>query len=128
MSETLASYLSTLCRERRISKRRASLDAGLHNAALSAIIRGVANPGAETLLALAAYFQVPAENLFRLAGYLSPAVRAEAETTEALELLRQLPEWRRKEAIAQLRLQVRFAQERGEIRLLGAKEDGDVAE
>jgi transcriptional regulator with XRE-family HTH domain len=127
MTETLSSYLSTLCRERRVSKRRASLDAGLHNAALSAIIRGVANPGAETLNALAAYFKVPAENLFRLAGYLSPADRAEAEAAEALELLRQLPEWRRKEAIAQLRLQVQFAQQR-QVRLLEGREDGDVAE
>jgi transcriptional regulator with XRE-family HTH domain len=128
MSNALGIYLLSLCRERRVSRRRASLDAGLHNAAISAISRSAAvHPGAETLNALAGYFKVPAENLFRLAGYLEPADRAEGEAAEALQLLRQLPEYRRKEAIAQLRLQVQFAQERGEIRLLGGKEDADVA-
>ena len=119
MSDALAIYLATLCRERRVSKRRASLDAGLHNAAISAIIRGAVRPTAETLISLAGYFKVPAENLFRLAGYLEPTAQAEAEAAEALQLLRQLPEYRRKEAIAQLRLQVQFAQERGEIRVIG---------
>jgi len=93
----------------------------LHNAAISAIIRGAVRPSAQTLVALAGFFNVPAENLFRLAGYLQPADQTEAQLAEALELLQQLPVWRRREAIAQLRLQVQLAQEQGEVHIVGGK-------
>jgi len=100
----------------------------LHIAAISAIIRGAVKPTAQTLVALAGFFNVPAENLFRLAGYLRPTDQTEVQLAEALELLRQLPAWRREEAIAQLRLQVQLAQQQSKVYILGGertREDED---
>ena len=73
-ANALGKYLAQLCRERRISRRAASLGAGLNNAAISSLVRGVGEPSASTLVALARFFNVPAENLFRLAGYLPPII------------------------------------------------------
>lgn len=120
-ANALGEYLDQLCKERRVSRRAASLGAGLNNAAVSAIIRGVVDPSASTLIALANFFNVPAANLFRLAGFLPPATPAEADLEEALLLLRQLPDWRRQEAVEQLRLQVELARKRGEVHVVGGE-------
>jgi len=125
-ANALGEYLLGLCRERRVSRRAASLAAGLNNAALSAIIGGAVRPSAQTLIAIADFFQVPANNLFQLAGYLPDSDPEDADLTEGLQLLRQLPEWRRKEALAQLRLQVELAARRGELRVVGGQEPEDV--
>ncbi len=125
-ANALGEYLLGLCRERRVSRRAASLAAGLNNAALSAIIRGAVRPSAQTLIALADFFQVPADNLFRLAGYLPDITPDDIDLAEGLQLLRQLPDWRRKEALAQLRLQVELAERRGERRVIGGQGAGGL--
>lgn len=69
--EQLRDWLNQECDRRNLSWRQASIRAGIHSGAISAIMNGE-RPGLEVCKALAQSFNASPEYLLRLAGHLPP--------------------------------------------------------
>lgn len=69
---TLADWLTQACETRSLSWAEASRRAGLHQGAISAIVRGT-QPGLEICKGLATFFGLPLEDVLRMAGHMTPA-------------------------------------------------------
>jgi hypothetical protein len=67
----LADWLIQACETRSLSWAKASRRAGLHQGAISAIVRG-AQQGLEICKGLAGFFGVPLEDVLREAGHMTP--------------------------------------------------------
>ncbi len=89
--------------KRDLSFHRIERDAGLSNAAISKLARNRTAPTPTACKAIARAFGMTDEEVFRLAGILSPVLPAVAEEREAIRILRSLPEGVRVIAIRILR-------------------------
>jgi transcriptional regulator with XRE-family HTH domain len=95
MWSDLASFLDEQCKQRNLSWREASLQAGLDHGAISRFIRGT-QPNTATSHKLAKFFGVDPDIVLQLAGHkkdtsISPGSRTEAMTLIE-DLLLSLPE------------------------------------
>jgi transcriptional regulator with XRE-family HTH domain len=70
LNEELTGFLNRCCRERRLSFRRMSVDAGLSPGTVHNIVKGKHRPNVSSLNALADYLGVKREYLWRMAGLL----------------------------------------------------------
>lgn len=84
--ERLAQWLIEQCVDRNLSWAEASRRAGVSPNTISQIVSGI-NPGIKRLTALADFFGVSPDFLFRLAGILPPNVEPGAATMEAFSTL-----------------------------------------
>lgn len=84
----LTEWLREACMKRTLSWREASIKAGVDKGTISAIMRG-AQPGLEVCKGLAGLFNVPPEDVLRLAGHLSPNPAA-APVPELVLLMRKV--------------------------------------
>lgn len=85
----LTEWLLEACMKRNLSWREASIKAGVDKGTISAIMRG-AQPGLEVCKGLAGLFNVPPEDVLRLAGHLSP--NPTAPVPELVMLMREVGE------------------------------------
>jgi len=110
--ERLTEYLSTLLKERGLSMRKASLEAGLNHGAVGGFVRG-RRPHRDSCLILAEYFQVDPNEMLAAAGYdpmpvvdrslIDPQEFAPEVKEFAAELMQFGPE-RRREIITAMRM------------------------
>ena len=70
LNEELADFLSRCCKERRLSFRRLSVNAGLSPGTVHNVVRGKHKPNVASLNALADYLFVKREYLWQMAGLL----------------------------------------------------------
>lgn len=77
--------------------------ANVSQSTISMIISGQRGPGPELCLAVADAFNLPAEDVFRKAGFLPPVSELDGETREAAHLFSQLGAYDRRQLIAEMR-------------------------
>ena len=70
MNEELAVFLTRCCKERRLSFRKLSVNAGLSPGTVHNVVRGKHRPNVSSLNALADYLGVKREYLWQMAGLL----------------------------------------------------------
>jgi len=70
LNEELADFLNRCCKERRLSFRRLSVNAGLSPGTVHNVVRGKHKPNVASLNALADYLFVKREYLWQMAGLL----------------------------------------------------------
>jgi len=70
LNEELVGFLNRCCRERRLSFRRLSVNAGLSPGTVHNIVKGKHRPNVSSLNALADYLGVKREYLWQMAGLL----------------------------------------------------------
>jgi transcriptional regulator with XRE-family HTH domain len=70
LNEELVGFLNRCCRERRLSFRRLSLNAGLSPGTVHNIVKGKHRPNVSSLNALSDYLGVKREYLWQMAGLL----------------------------------------------------------
>ncbi|GIP34846.1 helix-turn-helix domain-containing protein [Paenibacillus sp. J2TS4] len=79
----LGSLIKALLRERSLSMRKLSAQTGIHTATISRIVNGKQQPKPDHLHRLSQHLQVPAEQLFRAAGY--PTGEREEESSSDMD-------------------------------------------
>ena len=127
----LAAWLRAELGRRGLTQNAASVYAGVGQATISDILNKGHVPRVETLFRLADFFDVPREQVLRLAGYLAPelgkGVTARSGddylVPDLLELFRKVPDEWKPEALAQVRLLVRLANQ-PPLRIIGEEEQG----
>lgn len=121
MDTALAAWLRGQLKQHDINARTVALNTGLGPATLSHILRDGHIPRIDTLNRLADHFDVPRENVLRIAaGLPEPAPENDDYLIDELtEAFRQLPDDWKEDALAQVRSLVRLTQAQAP-RILGA--------
>jgi len=125
----LAVWLRRELGRRRLTQNAASVYAGVGQATISDVLNKGHVPRIETLCRLADFFDTPREQVLRLAGYLPPLLDAEVApededdylVPELVALFRRVPDEWKPEALAQVRLLVRLADQPPQ-RVIGQEE------
>jgi transcriptional regulator with XRE-family HTH domain len=73
MTDELRDWLKAQLKERRLSQNALAKHTGIGVATVNSIVKSGHTPGAEILNKLAAYFNIPREFIYRLAGHLPPS-------------------------------------------------------
>jgi len=89
---------------RNLSPREASLGAGLNHGAISFYLAGNHRPSAASCKSLADYFEVPAEQVMYLAGYVNAPPDHDLFLKQVSELTQGLSESERREVVDLLRV------------------------
>ncbi len=86
MSKKLANELKTIRELKKLSLRQVEKTAGITNAYLSQLERGIAkNPSPNILYELAKVYDVPYESLMEAAGYLKKADNTKSQRPTAIQ-------------------------------------------
>ena len=94
----LRAWLLDMLREKGVSDRSASLDAKLDHAAISRFLKGT-RPSPASCKKLADYFEVPAEMVLHLAGYVSAPPNHDLFLKQVSELTRGLTAAERRQVL-----------------------------
>ena len=122
----LADWLRSESARRGLTQNAVSLYAGVGQATISDMLNKGHIPRAETLFRLSDFFDAPRERVLRLAGYLPPDVDDEVHSgtsddylvPELVDLFRKVPDEWKPEALAQMRILVRLANQ-PQVRIIG---------
>lgn len=90
--------------DRDMSQSELSRRAGVTRTAISDIVNGRRNPGRELATSIAKAFSLPPEQVFRVAGFLPPAIEVNEEIEQIIHEVEQLPKQDQQEVLAYIRM------------------------
>jgi len=104
MNKTFSDWLVNELTERGISQADLARGAKVTRTAISDIVNGRRNPGRELASAIARAFSLPPEQVFRVAGFLPPAVEIDEDIEQIIHEVEQLNKDDQLEVLSYIRM------------------------
>jgi transcriptional regulator with XRE-family HTH domain len=100
----LSEFVESEMRKRGWNQADLARFTGMTTGGVSMLLNRTRKPNPDTLIALAKAFTIPAETLFRVAGFLPEVTTIDSQKEELLYLFDQLPEKEKKDLLKYVRI------------------------